>query len=495
MAEKNYLAVDIGASSGRHILGHVHDQHLQLEETYRFENGMVDLGGTLYWDAPALWKHVQNGIRQSAAISREIVSIGVDTWGVDFALLDKTGHLLSNPVAYRDHRTDGMPEAAFEQVSRETIFAQTGLQFMQFNTLYQWIVMRRSGDPLLEMAHHFLQIPDLFHWLLSGEYINEFTNATTTQFFHPQTGTWAFDLLKAFDLPTHFLGEVTPPGTNLGGLRPSLEKDLGVSMNVVLPGTHDTASAVLAVPAQSKPGEKPNWCYISLGTWALMGIESPQPIINQRVADLNFTNEGGVGNTYRVLKNITGMWILQECRRIWNQSGKNWSWGDLTAMAEAVPPLQSFIDPEAKVFFAPENMVAAIQEFCSRTGQKVPQTEGEILRCAMDSIAMRFRQVFQMCEEINESRIETIHIVGGGTQNRSLCQAAANATGRMVITGPIEATAIGNILMQAIADGVVSDIQEARQMVRNSFPMEVFMPQDTDRWEEGYRQYRQKSMA
>lgn len=496
MSEKSYLAIDMGASSGRHVLGRFDGERLTLEEIYRFENGGTDLGGTLCWDLPALWKNVQNGLKAASEIvgsgeKCSLRSVGVDTWGVDFAMLDANEHLLSNPVTYRDHRTDGYPEAAFGTVSRSEIFAQTGLQFMQFNTLYQLIAMKRAGDPLLEVGQRLLQIPDAFHWLLSGAKANEFTNATTTQFFNPLQGDWAWDLLKKFGIPTHFLGEITPPGTDLGALRPSVQAatGLGPNVRVVLPGTHDTASAVMAVPADYQIGTQPNWAYISLGTWALMGIESPKPIVNEKMLELNFTNEGGVGNTWRVLKNITGMWILQECKRIWNAVGKNWSWDELTQMSDAAPSLQRFINAEASEFFAPANMVEQIIRFCQRTGQSVPQTEGEVLKCAVESIAMRFRDVFRMCETINGQRIETIHVVGGGTKNRQLCQMTANATGRTVVTGPVEATAIGNVLIQAIADGAVADISEARAIIRRSFPMETFQPQHVEAWDEAYERY------
>lgn len=494
MTEKAYLAVDMGASSGRHVLGRLNGETLTLEEIYRFENGGTDLGGTLCWDLPALWKNVQNGLRAAAqlpGIAESLRSVGVDTWGVDFAMLDRNDRVLSNPVTYRDHRTDGFPEAAFETVSRSEIFAHTGLQFMQFNTLYQLIAMREADDPILTAGQRFLQIPDVFHWLLSGQKANEFTNATTTQFFDPQKGDWARELLEKFGIPTHFLGEISMPGTNLGPLRPSVQSatGLGANVNVVLPGTHDTASAVMAVPADYELGAQPNWAYISLGTWALMGIESPKPIVNEKMLELNFTNEGGVGNTWRVLKNITGMWILQECKRIWNTEGKAWDWDELTRMSDAAPSLQRFINAEAPEFFAPENMVDEIANFCRATGQSVPETEGEVLKCAVESIAMRFRDVFRMCEEINGQKLETIHIVGGGTKNRQLCQMTANATGRQVVTGPVEATAIGNILIQAIADGAVRDIAHAREIVRNSFPMETFLPQNTEAWDAAYARY------
>lgn len=493
MSAKNYLAIDMGASSGRHVLGSLKDDKLTLKETWRFENGGIDLGGTRYWDLPCLWKNVLAGLRATATEldGESLRSVGVDSWGVDFGMLDQNDRILSNPVTYRDKRTDGFPEAAFDTVSRSDIFAQTGLQFMQFNTLYQLIAMKRNNDPTLDVGKSFLQIPDLFHWLLSGKKANEFTNATTTQFFNPTTGDWARELLDAFDLPTRFLGPISPPGTCLGPLRSTVQDatGLGPDVKVVLPGSHDTASAVMAVPAESIPGAQPDWAYVSLGTWALMGIEAPRPIVNETMLKLNFTNEGGVGNTWRVLKNITGMWILQECKRIWNAEGKAWNWDQLTAMSDAAPSLKRFIDAEDVRFFSPDNMVEAIVSFCRETGQNVPETEAEVLKCAVESIAMRFRDVFGMCEEINGQKIDAIHIVGGGTKNRQLCQMTANATGRRVVTGPIEATAIGNIMIQAIADGAVKDIAEARRIIRNSFPVETFLPQNTEAWDDAYARY------
>jgi rhamnulokinase len=291
-------------------------------------------------------------------------------------------------------------------------------------------------------------------------------------------------------LPTRLLGRIVEPGADLGGLRPNLANDSGLSTaHVVLPGTHDTASAVMAVPAVSKPGQRPDWCYISLGTWALMGVESPQPVVNDRVLALNFTNEGGVGSTFRLLKNIIGMWLLQECRRVWNQSGQNYGWEDLNKLSAAAKPLVSFINPDAQDFLAPENMPQAIRRFCEKTGQAVPPDEGAVLRCALESIAMKFRHVLGMCEDLAGGRIATVHIVGGGTQNRQICQAAADACGRRVVAGPIEATAIGNIMMQAVAAGDVSSIAQAREVIRRSFPVEEYEPRNAPAWDEAYARF------
>jgi rhamnulokinase len=491
MAEKAYLAIDMGASSGRHVMGLFDGRKLRLEEIYRFENGAVEVAGSLYWDLLGLWSHVRRGLRAAGnQWGEQVAAVGVDTWGVDCGLLARGDLLLGNPYHYRDPRTNNMLERAFSIVARKEIFRHTGLQFLQFNTLYQLLAMKLSGSPLLEIAETLLMVPDLFHWLLTGVKCNEMTEASTTQFYNPVSGRWATELLEQFGLPTEILGKIEQPGTNLGSLRPNLAAECGLSAaEVILPGSHDTASAVMAVPAVSRPGERPDWCYISLGTWALMGIESPQPVVNDKVLELNFTNEGGVGNTIRLLKNITGLWLVQECRRTWNQAGRNWDWEDLNRLSAAARPLVSFIDPDAPEFLAPDNMPEAICQFCKKTGQPVPADEGAVLRCALESIAMKFRQVFGWCQQLAGGRLETIHIVGGGTQNRQLCQAAADACGRRVVAGPIEATAIGNLLMQLVATGEVPSIAEAREVIRRSFQVEEYEPQNTAAWDETYEKF------
>ena len=355
MAEKAYLAVDMGASSGRHVLGLFDGRTLRLEEVYRFENGPVEVAGSLYWDLLGQWSQVRQGLRAAGGKTNgKIVSVGVDTWGVDFGLLGRGDELLGNPYHYRDSRTNGMMEKAFAIVPREEIFRHTGLQFMQFNTLYQLLAMKLGGSPLLDVAETLLMMPDLFHWLLTGVKCNEMTEASTSQFYNPVKGDWAWPLLEKFGLPTQILGRIAQPGTTLGPLRANLAAETGLSaMQVVLPGTHDTASAVMAVPAASRPGQRPDWCYISLGTWALMGIESPQPVVNDQVLKLDFTNEGGVGGTTRLLKNITGLWLVQECRRVWNQAGENLDWEDLNQLAAAQPPLRRSSIPTPPNFLPP----------------------------------------------------------------------------------------------------------------------------------------------
>jgi rhamnulokinase len=375
-------------------------------------------------------------------------------------------------------------------VPRETIFARSGLQFMQFNTLYQLWAMRLANSPLLDCAERLLMMPDLFHWLLTGTKSNEFTNATTTQFFDPRNNAWARDLLTAFSIPERILGQVVPPGTALGALRPQVAAETGLSgVNVVLPATHDTASAVMAVPAEGAAAERPNWCYISSGTWSLMGAEVPRPVINDTCLALNFTNEGGVGGTTRLLKNIAGLWLVQECRRAWNKAGGDHSWDDLNHLAAAAAPLASLVDPDDPCFLAPADMPEAIRDFCRRTGQTVPPDKGSVIRCALESLALRYRLVLGWLEQLVGGRIDTIHVVGGGAQNRQLCQATADASNRVVLAGPVEAAAIGNVLVQAIAHGDIGSIGQAREIVRRSFPLERYEPRNTAAWAGAFRKF------
>ncbi len=491
MSETVLLAVDIGASSGRHVAGLFDGQRLRLEEVHRFENGGVLAAGRLYWDLLQQWTNIRNGLRAAAGkYGNRLVSVGVDTWGVDFGLLDANDELLGNPIHYRDQHTNGMLDKAFSLVPKQEIFQQTGLQFMQINTLYQLLAMRLAKSPTLEAAKTFLMVPDLFHWLLTGEKANEFTDASTTQFLNPQTKDWSRSVLERLGVPTEMFKNIVPPGTKLGKLRSQLANELNLpKVEVVLPGTHDTASAVMAVPATSTPGEKPDWCYISSGTWSLMGVELPQPVVNEKCLALNFTNEGGVGNTIRLLKNISGLWLVQECRRVWNELGKKLSWDDLTRMSSAAKPLAFLINPDDPSFLAPNNMPEAIREFCRKTGQGVPADEGAIVRCALESLALAYRRVLGSLEELIDGRIHKIHIVGGGTQNRQLCQAAADACQRRVIAGPIEATAIGNLMMQAVAADYISSISQAREIIRQSFTVDEYQPRDGATWDAAYERF------
>jgi rhamnulokinase len=491
MAEQVFLAVDLGASSGRHVAGRFDGDRLALEETHRFGNGPVSAAGHLYWDLLGLWHHVVEGLRASAGkFGGQIKSVGVCTWGVDFGLLGRGNELLGNPYCYRDSRTEGMLERALEIVPREEIFAYTGVQFLQINTLYQLLAMRLNSSPLLDVAESLLMVPDLFHWLLSGAKVNEMTEASTSQFFDPRRGNWSTDLFERLQLPTRILGPIVAPGTRIGPLLPAVQAASGLSgVEVVVPGSHDTASAVMGVPAASRPGAEPDWCYISSGTWSLMGVETPEPVITPQCRARNFTNEGGVGGTTRLLKNICGLWMVQECRRSWNQAGGAYSWDDLNNLSAASPPLAALVDVDESRFLAPADMPKAIRDYCSRTGQSPPASVGAVVRCTLESLAMRYRQVLGWIEELVGRRIETIHIVGGGAQNRALCQMTADACRRRVVAGPVEATAIGNIMMQAVSAGAVGSIAEAREAIRRSFPVVEYHPQNCDPWDEAYQRF------
>ncbi|MCE9544103.1 MAG: rhamnulokinase [Planctomycetia bacterium] len=492
MAENVYLAIDLGASSGRHVAGSFDGAKLTLSDVYRFDNGSVHLAPHMYWDVLGLWQHIQKGIRAAGSLhGGQLRSLGVDTWGVDFGLLASDGELLGNPHHYRDPRTVAMMERAFQIVPRAEIFAQTGLQFMELNSLYQLLAMHLAGSPVLEQAHSLLFMPDLFHWMLTGRKGNEFTISSTSQCYNPATRGWATDLLSRLGIRANLFGEVLQPGTRLGPLTSQVAADTGVQgVEVVLPGTHDTASAVMAVPTDQAPSTKPTWCYISSGTWSLMGVEVPQPVINDRCRELNFTNEGGVGGTIRLLKNICGLWLVQECRRVWALEGADHGWAELTQMAAEAEPLRSFIFPDNSLFNAPSNMPETIRRFCRDTGQPIPESKGAIIRCALESLALRYRQVLGDLEELVGGKIQTVHVVGGGTQNKQLCQMTADACQRRVVAGPVEATAVGNLMMQAVAAGDVRDITQARDVIRRSFDVEEYAPRDrAERWDEAYTRY------
>ncbi|HTN74325.1 MAG TPA: rhamnulokinase family protein [Pirellulaceae bacterium] len=486
-----YLAVDLGASSGRVVAGLFDGERLTLEDGYRFENGGVMANDRLQWDLLQQWGHIVQGLRAAkTTYGQRVRSVGVDTWGVDFGLLGRGDEILGNPYHYRDRRTNGMFEKTFALVPREEIFAETGLQFMEINTLYQLVSMKLSNSPLLAAAESFLMMPDLFHFLLTGNKANEFTDASTSQFCNPHTRTWSRGLLERLGIDTKIFGEMVHPGTRLGKLRGSVAEETGLTQaEVILPGTHDTASAVMAVPADGAVSNQPNWCYISSGTWSLMGVETIQPIVNDLCSQLNFTNEGGVGSTTRVLKNIAGLWLVQECRRIWRNAGHEFGWEDLVRRAAAEPPLLSLINPDDARFTAPRDMPQAIRDYCQQTGQPQPANEGAVIRCALESLALRYRMVLSWLEQLTGGRIETIHIVGGGTQNRLLCQMAADACNRRVVAGPVEATAIGNVMMQAVATGQIDSIASARQVIKRSFDVVEYLPQRPEMWDYAYERF------
>ncbi len=486
---KNYLAFDFGAESGRAMMGTFTGDQLALTEVHRFPNTPVRLPSAMHWNILQLWQEIKTGIeRAGRTLDAAPSSIGVDTWGVDFGLLDRTGALIGNPVHYRDDRTDGMLDAAFAKVSHAEIFGQTGIQFMQINTLYQLLSMTLRNDPALERAVTFLTIPDLFNYWLTGRKVCEFTNATTTQTFNPITGGWATELLTNLGIPTHIFPEIVKPGTILGALQGTVAHELGIQggVPVVAPACHDTGSAVAAVPATNQ-----RFGWISSGTWSIVGAEVPEAVVNPETLLYNLTNEGGVNNSYRLSKNVAGLWLVQECRRSWAREGADHSYAELTSLAAAAPPFQAIIDPDHSLFLKPsepgDDMPSRIQTLCRQSGQPVPTDKGAIIRCALESLALKYRWVLEKLELILGYPLDPLHMVGGGTQNGLLCRFTADATGRQVIAGPVEATAIGNVIMQAVALGDLASLAEGRELIRRSFDVMTYEPtSERAAWEAAY---------
>jgi rhamnulokinase len=483
----NLLALDLGAESGRAMLGRLDHGRLEMKEIHRFANGPQRLPDGLHWDAMRLFSELKTGLRlaREEVGAHNLASAGLDTWGVDFGLLDARGDLLGNPFHYRDSRTDGMVEKACEIAGREAIFEATGIQFMQLNTLYQLLALQQAHSPALAAAQTFLTMPDLLNYWLTGRQVCEFSNATTTQCYNPRTRDWARPLLEKLGIPSRIFPEIVPPGTVLGELLPWVAEETGLAgMRLIAPACHDTGSAVAAVPADGA-----NFAYLSSGTWSLFGAELPAPAINAQTLELNMTNEGGVGGTIRFLKNIIGLWIVQECRRTWQAAGEALSYDDITRLAAEAEPFRALIDPDWADFLKPGDMPARIAEFCRRTHQPVPESKGQFIRCALESLALKYRKTLESLEGVLGHRLDPLHIVGGGTKNRLLNQFAANAVARPVITGPVEATAIGNLLVQAVALGELSSLAEARAVVRASFDVAVYEPQEADRWAEAYARW------
>lgn len=484
MTGSHYLAIDLGAESGRAMLGQLDGGRLALSELHRFPNTPVRLPGGLHWDVLRLWAEIKNGLRLAAQQhGHGLASVGLDTWGVDFALLDRDGALIANPHHYRDSRTDGMLAEALRRLPREQIFERTGIQFIQINTLFQLLAMAAGRSPALEIAETFLTIPDLLNFWLTGQRVCEFTNATTTQCYDPRAGDWATPVLDAIGIPRRIFPPVVMPGTLLGALRPEVAEETGAhDLPVVAPACHDTGSAVAAVPA-----EAPGFAWLSSGTWSIMGFESPEPVITAQSLAFNLTNEGGVGGTFRCSKNIMGLWLVQECRRTWAAQGHDWSYGDLAQLAAEAAPLVALVDPDAEEFFKPGDMPERIRAFCRRTGQPAPEGPGAVVRCVLESMALKYRWVLDRLETVAGRRLDPIHIIGGGAQNRLLNQLTADATGRSVIAGPVEATAIGNILVQAIALGQLGSLAEARAVVRRSFELDRYQPAAAADWDAAYQ--------
>ncbi len=470
---RRYLALDLGAESGRAMLSTLNNGQLELQELHRFANTPVRLPDGLYWDTLRLFHEMCEGIRVAAKIADELDGIGVDTWGVDFGLLGEDGQLIANPHHYRDERTMGMPEKVFEKVPRTEVFAQTGIQVMPINSLYQLYAMQQRSPRVMETASKLLFMPDLFNYFLTGTYAAERTIASTSQCYNPVTRCFATDMLRKLGIHASFFADLTDPASELGPMLPSMAEtcQLNHEPMVYAVGSHDTASAVAAVPAAG--GEK-NWCYISSGTWSLMGVETDEPVINLQSREANFTNEVGVGGRIRLLKNIAGLWVVQECKRAWARGGQDFTYAELMQKAADARPIDTIIDLDE--FAAPGRHPERIIEHCRRTGQEIPCDPGSIVRVILNSLAHRYKEVAATLEELSGRRIDVIHIVGGGSRNRLLNQLAANVTGRRVVAGPAEATAAGNSLTQALGSGAIASIEEMREVVRRSFEVEEFLP-------------------
>lgn len=477
-----FFAVDLGASSGRTLLGTLTKNGLEQREITRFQNPIIQVNGHLFWDIYALYNEIIKGLKKVSEEGIQIQSIGIDTWGVDFVCIGKDGQLLGNPYCYRDPHTLGIMEEFFKRIPKERIYELTGIQFMNFNSLFQLEALRKENSSILAAADKILFIPDALSYMLTGKMVTEYTIASTSQILNPRTKEIDKELLNALHISTDLFTPMVFPGTPIGVLTPEIQQLTGLNaIPVIAVAGHDTASAVASVPALNE-----NFAYLSSGTWSLMGIETKEPIINKSSYTANFTNEGGIEGTTRFLKNICGMWLLECCRKEWKE---NYSYDDLIKAAMQVPAFQSLINPDSRCFTKPDNMIQAIQHYCNITQQPVPKTYGEITRCIFDSLALRYRQVMELLKEIAQIPINRLHIIGGGSQNEQLNQFTANALNMPVTAGPIEGTAIGNIMLQAKSAGLVHSITEMRALIAQSIKTIEYLPQDSEIWDKGYKKY------
>ncbi|MBM7573248.1 rhamnulokinase [Aquibacillus albus] len=462
------LAVDIGASSGRLIAGRIVNNKLKLDEVYRFENNLIEKDGHFCWDVDALFSEIKKGIHECRNKGLQPTSIGIDTWAVDFVLLGENDERLTDAVAYRDSRTDGMMEEVFEIISKERLYLETGIQFQKFNTIYQLFSIKKSNPEILDKAQSFLMIPDYFNYLLTGQKVNEYTNATSTQLVNAFTKKWDVGLLDQLGINKEMFHDMKAPTSEVGPLKKELADEFGFDMKVLLPATHDTGSAVISVP------EVNDTIYISSGTWSLIGVENHFPICVTKALDYNFTNEGGMDYRYRFLKNIMGLWMIQEVKRNYDDK---YSFSDFVDLANKATTFQATVNVDDNRFLKPDSMIEQIQKYCSETNQPIPNIPGEVAKCVFDSLAVSYQTAIAQIEEIYEKEFQTINVIGGGCQNEMLNQLIADTTNKEVLAGPVEATAIGNIVAQLIALGELKDINEARRMIKQSFDVKKYMTQ------------------
>jgi rhamnulokinase len=482
---KAYLAFDFGAESGRAVLAHLQSGILTTEEVHRFPNEPVEYRGSLHWDVMRLWLEVRKALTGLEAV--ELASVGVDAWGVDYALLGDRGELIGNPYHYRDRRTEGVMEEVFRKVSKDEIYRATGIQFMPINTLNQLYAEHRDSPRIVGAAKHLVTIPDLFNYWLTGNAVCEFTNATTTQLVDPVKRSWALGLMQRLELPAALPAPIVEPGSMVGTLLPGVAPGSPLAgTTVIAPACHDTGSAVAAISARE------GTAFLSSGTWSLVGTELDSPVITSEALRLNFTNEGGVNGTTRLLKNVMGLWMLQGCRQSWTAHGSSCEYWELMELAAREESFRHLVDPDDESFLRARDMLAAINDFCRRTHQPIPQQPGAYVRTILESLAFKYRLVLRNLEQVSGKRMEQIRIIGGGSKNRLLNQLTADATGKKVLAGPAEATALGNVAIQILATGGATSLQEARAIVDRSFPTEIFEPLETDKWHreaERFEQY------
>ena len=481
---KQVLAFDFGASSGRAILGTFDGEKITLQEIHRFSNDPVKVGNTFYWDVLRLFHEIKQGILKAKQFGK-IESIGIDTWGVDFGLIDEKGYLLENPVHYRDDRNIGMIEEAEKYMSKDEMYDRTGIQFMEFNTLFQLLSLRKNRPEILERADKLLFMPDLLAYMLTGEKVAEYSIATTSQMVNINTQTWDKELLDTIGIPERILCDIVPAGSVSGVLRPELCEELGVdAVPVISVCGHDTQSAITAIPSESK-----DFAFISSGTWSLFGTELDSPVVNNKAKKLNVTNEGGYGFTTAFLKTICGLWLIQESRRQWIREGKEYSYAELEQEALKAEPFKCFIDPDAPDFVAMGDMPERVREFCRKTGQYVPETVGEVMRCIYESLAMKYKYVLAGIEDCTEKQYDRIHVMGGGTKDTFLCALTASSCNRTVYAGPIEATVLGNIAVQFMSAEDIRDIAQARKIIAKGENLKVYEPVDADKWKNAYKEF------
>jgi len=485
MKTYHFLGLDIGASSGRTVLGKLQDEKISTKELHRFPNGVINILGNLRWNIVDLYENVKQGMKICASeITPRPESIAIDTWGVDHGLFAADGNMLGLPYGYRDSRTDGMMEEFFKIIPRDRVYELTGIQFMQLNTIFQLFSLVKAKSPLLKVVSDLLFMPDMMNYFLTGIKKTEFTFATTSQLYNPRKNDWDDELFNGLGISRSIMQEIVPPGTILGHLLESVANETGLEqIPVVATASHDTGAAVAAVPAEGK-----DWAYISSGTWSLVGVEITEPIISRQSLEFNFTNEGGVGNTFRFLKNCMGLWPIQQCKAAWSVQ-KEMSFDELTKMAASAKPFPAIIDPDFPGFLNPPDMPEAIRQYCQNTGQKTPENPADMTRSILEGLALKYRYIFDQLKQVHAHPINRIHIIGGGTQNKLLCQFTADATGIPVVAGPVEATVIGNILVQAMALGFVKSHAEIRQIIANSFELERYEPGDTKKWDKVYERF------